>query len=117
MNVVQAVMSWAVPPRYAASGIWKLMRDEQGVDMTGFYEARRRCDGDLYRLICHFDNPAPAPGKIAPAKALAIVHGYSKPDNTPARKKELEQAIDNWNEYVRTRKRSPAIVFPAKFCS
>lgn len=118
MNVVQTVMSWSLPPRYPASGIWQIMRNDQGVDMSGFYEVRRRCEEDLYRLICRFDHPpAPAPNQPAPPKSLVVVHGYRKPDGTPARKGELEQALANWTQYAQTPRRASApIQFPAVFC-
>lgn len=118
MNVVQTVMGWTLPPRYPASGIWQVMRNDQGVDMSGFYEVRRRCEDDLYRLICRFDHPpAPAPKQPAPPKSLVLVHGYRKPDGTPARKGELQQALANWAQYAQTpRRASPPIEFPAVFC-
>lgn len=76
LHAIVIAVAEAPPNRFAGGGMWEAMHG----DMAGFYEARVRFGGTLYRLFCILDH-----GGGARSNTLVLVDGTDKPNGTKAR--------------------------------
>ncbi len=89
-TILQAVAS-APPPSWPGGGTWEAMHDE----MAGYYEARTRVGGWLYRLFCFLERDVEG----LPGPSIVVITGSRKKNLTAFRPADYARVRALGNEY------------------
>lgn len=88
--ILQSVAA-APPPRWSGGGTWEAMRGK----MSGYYEARARLGGWLYRLFCFLERDVEG----LPGPSIVVITGMRKKKLTAFRDADYAQVRALGSEY------------------
>jgi hypothetical protein len=97
--ILQNVAS-APPPSWSGGGTWEAMRGR----MAGYYEARTRLGGWLYRLFCFLERDVEG----LPGPSIVVITGLRKKNLTAFRDVDYTKVQSLGNEYKSRMPRSVA---------